>query len=185
MPKLALFGWPGAGKTTLSGLLALQLEEAGAAARMLKVGAPLYELQAVIYAMAGRPLPDGRVQDGQLLNALGFHLRRINPDALTEAFGLRVRQVERDTPQAVVLCDDVRAADIGAVTALGFRLVEITAPDPVRRERKSGRGDLSAGDDQHPTEAATDAVPWLRVDNSGSLDDLHAQAARIVREVLQ
>ncbi|MBH1933285.1 hypothetical protein I5Q34_03100 [Streptomyces sp. AV19] len=185
MPKLALFGRPGAGKTTLSGLLTVELAEAGADARILKVGAPLYELQAVIYAVAGRPLPDGRVQDGQLLNALGLHVRRINPGALTEAFGLRVRQVERDTPRAVVLCDDMRAADVDAVTALGFRLVEVTAPDPVRLERKGGRGDLSAGDDQHSTEAAVDAVPWLRVDNSGSLDDLRAQAARIIREVLR
>ncbi|MFC5719178.1 hypothetical protein ACFP1Z_03130 [Streptomyces gamaensis] len=185
MPKLALFGRPGAGKTTLSGLLALELAEAGADARILKVGAPLYELQAIIYAVAGRPLPDGRVQDGQLLNALGFHIRRINPGALTEAFGSRVRLVERDTPRAVVLCDDMRAADADAVTALGFRLIEVTAPDGVRRERKRGRGDLSAGDDQHPTEAAIDAVPWLSVDNSGSLDGLRVQAARIVREVLQ
>ncbi|MCC3773823.1 hypothetical protein [Streptomyces sp. UNOB3_S3] len=184
MPKVALYGRPGAGKTTLTGLLALELAEAGADALILKVGATLYELQAIIYAVAGRPLLDGRDQDGQLLNALGSQIRRINPDALTDAFGWRVRQAEQATPQAVLLCDDMRAPDVEAVVALGFRLVEVTAPEPLRLARKRSRGDLSAGDDQHITEAAIDAVPWLRVDNAGSLDDLRRQAAQVAREVM-
>ncbi|MEU1307786.1 ATP-binding protein [Streptomyces cinnamoneus] len=184
MPKIALYGRPGAGKTTLTGLLALELAEAGADVRVLKVGVTLYELQAIIYAVAGRPLLDGRDQDGQLLNALGSQIRRINPDALTDAFGWRVHQAEQAAPQSVLLCDDMRAPDVEAVAALGFRLVEVTAPEPVRLARKRGRGDLTAGDDQHVTEAVIDAVPWLRVDNAGSLDDLRQQATRIAREVL-
>lgn len=52
MPKVALYGRPGAGKSTFAGLLAQELALAGADVLTLKVGAPLYELQAVVYAMA-------------------------------------------------------------------------------------------------------------------------------------
>ncbi|MFJ5220140.1 AAA family ATPase [Streptomyces sp. NPDC088354] len=185
MPKVALHGRPGAGKSTLAGLLTQELTLAGADVLTLKVGAPLYELQAVVHAMAGRPLLDGTDQDGQLLNALGTHLRRINPDALTEAFTLRVRQAEDTRPDAVLVCDDLRAPDVDAVTGLGFVLVEVTAPDAVRLERKRGRADLSAGDERHPTEAPVAAAAWRRVDNAGSLDSLRERAAELAKEVLR
>ncbi|WP_445517251.1 hypothetical protein [Streptomyces sp. NEAU-174] len=185
MPRVALYGRPGAGKSTFAVLLAQELAAGGAEVRRLKLGAPLYELQAVVHAMAGRPLLSGGEQDGQLLNALGSQLRRINPHALTEAFAQRVRQAEQSRPGAVLVCDDLRAPDVEAVTALGFVLVEVTAPDPVRRLRKQERADLSAGDEDHPTEAPVDAVPWRQVDNTGSLDDLRGHAARLAGEVLR
>jgi DNA replication protein len=62
MPKVALYGRPGAGKSTLAGLLAQELARAGADVLTLKLGAPLYELQAVVHAMAGQPLLDGSEQ---------------------------------------------------------------------------------------------------------------------------
>lgn len=185
MPKVALYGRPGAGKSTFAGLLAQELALVGADVLTLKVGAPLYELQAVVYAMAGRPLLDGGEQDGLLLNALGAHLRRINPGALTEAFTRRVRQAEDTRPDAVLVCDDLRASDVDAVTGLGFVLVEVTAPDEVRLVRKQSRADLSAGDERHPTEAPVEAAPWRRVDNSGSLTVLRGRAAALAAEVLR
>lgn len=157
MARIALYGRPGAGKSTFAGLLAQEVEAAGAGVVRLRLGAPLYELQAVVHAVAGRPLLDGGVQDGLLLNALGEHLRRINPHALTDAFARRVRQAELGRPGAVLLCDDMRAPDVEAVAGLGFVLVEVTAPDPVRRRRKHARGDLSAGDEGHSTEAPVPA----------------------------
>ncbi|MFI1414993.1 AAA family ATPase [Streptomyces sp. NPDC020707] len=184
MPRVALCGRPGAGKSTFAGLLAQELALAGADVLTLKVGAPLYELQAVVHAMAGRPLLAGTDQDGQLLNALGSHLRRINPNALTEAFTQRVRQAQETCPEAVLLCDDLRAPDAEVVAGLGFFLVEVTAPDAVRRERKRKRADVSAGDEYHPTEAPVAAARWRRVDNSGDLDGLRERAAELVKEVL-
>jgi len=185
MPKVALYGRPGAGKSTFAGLLAQELALAGADVLTLKLGAPLYELQAVVHAMAGRPLLDRGEQDGQLLNALGTHLRRINPGALTEAFTRRVRQAEDTRPDAVLVCDDLRAPDVEAVTGLGFVLVEVTAPDAVRLARKRERADLSAGDEHHPTEAPVGAEPWRRVDNTGRLDGLRERAAELAGEVLR
>ncbi|MDX3075843.1 ATP-binding protein [Streptomyces sp. MI02-7b] len=185
MPKVALYGRPGAGKSTLAGLLAQELSLAGADVLALKMGAPLYELQAVVHAVAGCPLLNGTDQDGQLLNALGTHLRRINPSALTEAFTLRVRQAEDTRPDAVLVCDDLRAPDVQAVTDLGFVLVEVTAPDAVRLKRKRMRADLSSGDEHHPTEAPVTAAAWRRVDNAGSFDGLRERAAELAREVLR
>lgn len=185
MRKVALYGRPGAGKSTFAALLARELTLTGADVLTLKVGAPLYELQAVVHAMAGRPLLDGSEQDGQLLNALGTQLRRINPRALTEAFTRRVRQAEQVRPRAVLVCDDLRAPDVQAVTGLGFVLVEVTAPNAIRLARKQERADLSAGDENHPTEVPVEAVPWRRVDNSGSLDGLRERAAEIAGEVLR
>jgi Mrp family chromosome partitioning ATPase len=185
MPRIALYGKPGAGKSTFTALLIQELAAAGAEVTRLKLGAPLYELQAIVHAMAWRPLLDGSAQDGQLLNMLGGQLRRINPRALTETFTQRVRQTEQSRPGAVLVCDDLRAPDVVAVTALGFALVEVTASEMVRRLRKQERADLSAGDEDHPTEAPVDAVPWRRVDNTGSFDDLRGQAVRLAREVLR
>ncbi|MFI9772481.1 hypothetical protein ACIHJG_37365 [Streptomyces sp. NPDC052415] len=185
MPRIALYGRPGAGKSTFAALLAQELAHTGAQALTLKVGAPLYELQAVIHAVAGCPLLDGGEQDGRLLNSLGTHLRRINPNALTDVFIQRVRQAEQRRPDAVLVCDDVRAPDVAAVTGLGFVLVEVAADAAVRRERKAARGDLSAGDEHHATEAAVAAVAWRRVENTGSLDSLRKQAAELAAEVLR
>ncbi|MFF4409523.1 ATP-binding protein [Streptomyces sp. NPDC001404] len=185
MPKVALYGLPGVGKTTFTDLLAQEVTDAGADVLRIKLGAPLYELQAVIYAMAGRPLLSGSEQDGRLLNDLGSHLRRINPGALTSAFTRRVRLAEQTKSRAVLLCDDLRAPDVETVTGLGFVLVEITAPDAVRQDRKRARNDLAPGDEQHPTEAAVQATPWRRVDNAGSLAGLREQAAQLAAEVLR
>ncbi|MFJ2397395.1 hypothetical protein ACIOTI_32180 [Streptomyces sp. NPDC087843] len=184
MPKVALHGRSGAGKSTFARLLAQELTVAGADVMTLRLGTPLYELQSLVYAMAGRPLLDSSVQDGQLLNALGTHVRRINPGALTEMFAQRVLQAEQSRQGAVLICDDLRAPDVEAVTGLGFALVEVTAPDVLRLERKRHRADLSAGDDRHPTEAPVTATSWQRVDNTGSLDQLRERAVEMAAEVL-
>ncbi|MER6847667.1 hypothetical protein AB0A81_21040 [Streptomyces flaveolus] len=91
MPRIALYGRPGAGKSTFADVLAEESRRAGFQVRRLKLGAPLYEVQALVYAMAGRPLLEGGAQDGQLLNALGAAMRRINPEAPPAAFSARSR----------------------------------------------------------------------------------------------
>ncbi|MFQ6198817.1 hypothetical protein [Streptomyces sp. NPDC000405] len=131
--------------------------------------------------MAGRPVL-GHEQDGQLLNFLGSHLRQINPHALTEAFSRRVHHAEQVKPSAVQLCDDLRAPDAVAVTRLGFVLVEITAPQELRRARKQARADLTPGDEQHLTEVPLEATPWRRVENHGDLEGLREQAAQLAKE---
>lgn len=185
MRRIALFGPTGAGKSTLTTLLGQEVVAAGGEILTVKVGAPLYQVQGLVHALAGRPLLEGSRQDGVLLNFLGAHMRRINPDALTEAFARRVEQAEQVMPRAVLLCDDLRAPDVEAVTKLGFALVEVSAPEEVRRERRRARGDWSPGDEKHPTEELVTAVPWRRVDNHGSLASLRAKAAALALEILR
>jgi cytidine deaminase len=181
---LALYGLPGAGKSSFSRLVAAEFDAAGVAAVQVRLAAPLYELQAIIHAMAGRPLLDPRRQDGALLNDLGSHLRRINPAALTDMFARRVRQARCDHPGAALICDDMRAADTEAVLGLGFALVQVRAPESLRQSRKQARGDLSAGRDDHDTEAPAQCSPHYVVDNDGDMAQLQARATSLVRTVL-
>ncbi|MGW2652097.1 hypothetical protein ACWC1D_00320 [Streptomyces sp. NPDC001478] len=181
--RFALFGKPGAGKSTFAGLLRQECSASGRSLRIVKIAGPLYELQRTVYEAAGVSAPAAGVQDGQLLNALGAHLRRINPTCLTDAFAARVAAVHGEAPDAVVVCDDMRGPDAAALVGMGFRLVEITAPDEVRTARKARRGDLSPGDERHSTERPVEGEPWRRITNSGSLELLREQAARLLAEV--
>jgi hypothetical protein len=121
---------------------------------------------------------------GSQLNDLGAHLRRINPAALTDMFAQRVAQAFEDHPGSVLVCDDMRGADAPAVLGLGFTLVAVRAPESLRRSHKQARGDLSAGRDDHATEAPVECDPHHVVDNDGSLELLRARAADLVRRVL-
>ncbi|MBK3587391.1 ATP-binding protein [Streptomyces sp. MBT57] len=181
--SIALFGKPGAGKSTCAELLQQECSASGPSMRIVKIADPLYRLQRTVYEAAGVPAPVAGVQDGQLLNTLGAHLRRINPTCLTDAFAARVAAVHSEAPDAVVVCDDMRAPDAAALAGMGFLLVEITAPDEVRTTRKALRGDLSPGDERHCTERPIEVEPWRRITNSGGLEFLRRQAAGLLAEV--
>ncbi|MFE1558862.1 AAA family ATPase, partial [Streptomyces sp. NPDC058734] len=180
----ALYGPPGAGKSTAAQVLTQELASGGVEVVRLRLADPLYEAQRAIYAMAGRPLTDDTRQDGRLLNLLGTEMRRINPDALTGPFTIRVRKAEDERPKALLLCDDLRAPDVETVTALGFRLLEINAPAALCRSRRRARGDLTAGDDNHPTEVPLTVEPWRRIDNNGDLAEYRERLAAVARELI-
>ncbi|MFB7618320.1 hypothetical protein [Kitasatospora sp. NPDC056181] len=177
--RIATYGRPGAGKSTLTGMLADRLTSRGVHVVRIRLGAPLYDLQGIVYQVAGRPLVSPDRQDGQLLNALGSHLRRINPAALTDIFEAKVKEATGENSAAVILCDDARAADIEALDALGFTFVQIWAPDDFRRLRKAGRGDLSPGDENHPTETEITITPHHRIENAGSIQTLLVRAREL------
>ncbi|MEW9532847.1 hypothetical protein [Microbispora sp. NPDC049125] len=184
MIKLALYGKPGAGKSTLAELLGREFSAMGRPVVTLKLAAPLYTLQAVIHAFAGHPLIDVHQQDGLLLNDLAAHLRRINPAALTTPFAQRVAQAAALHPHGVALCDDMRAPDVDSLLSLGFTLVEVSAPEELRHIRKVARRDLSLGSDEHPTESVPACDPHYRVVNDGDAEQLRTRAAELAREML-
>lgn len=181
---IALHGRPGAGKSTLAKLLTEEAGKQGLDATTVKLAQPLYDLQEIIYERAGRPLQDTYRQDGKLLNFLGSHMQQINPEALTEDFERRVLELlSSNTPDQLLVCDDMRGNAVPALTRLGFTLVHVTAPEQVRRQRKQNRGDLTKGDDNHATEVPVDREPDHRIVNDGSLDDLRASAANLIAQV--
>ena len=105
MTRLALYGRPGAGKSTFTSLLTEALTEQGRAVVTLKVGALLYRLQEIVYVESGLPAPLSGQQDGQLLNILGTHVRRINPTALVDDFTRQVKRATATRPDVAILCD--------------------------------------------------------------------------------
>ncbi|GAA0270239.1 hypothetical protein GCM10010302_04750 [Streptomyces polychromogenes] len=183
MHKIALYGLPGAGKSTAARVLTEDLASEGIKVARFRLAEPLYQAQRVIYALADRPLADESQQDGRLLNMLGTEMRRINPAALTGPFVFRVRQAEKENSHAVLLCDDLRAPDVETVINLGFRLVEISAPAALRGARRQARGDLATGDENHPTEAPLTVEPWRRIDNAGDLFEFRTRVGLLVKEL--
>ncbi|MFE3455987.1 AAA family ATPase [Nocardiopsis aegyptia] len=182
--KIALYGPPGAGKSTLATLLAQEAELQGINAITVKLAQPLYDLQQSIYERAGRPLRDTYRQDGKLLNSLGSHLQRINPEALTEDFARRVSNLlSRQASNQLLVCDDMRGNAVPTLTHLGFTLVQVSAPEQLRRQRKQNRADLTRGDDNHVTEVPVDREPDHRIVNDGSLDNLRALALDLIEQV--
>ncbi|SCG53999.1 cytidine deaminase [Micromonospora halophytica] len=174
--RVALFGLPGAGKSTGAGLLREALAGMGRNVAVVKTAAPLYDVQEHFYGRAGSALTPGQ-QDGALLNFLGAHFRRAVPGFLLSDFAERCGTAllaGADT----LLCDDARPVDLPGLAEQGFRIVRITAPDALRRVRKSGRGDRIAGQDDHPTEAGGEAVVAdFEIDNAGTVDDLRGRLA--------
>jgi hypothetical protein len=181
--KLALCGAPGAGKSTTSGLLIEELAACGIPSLVLKLAEPLYQVQRLIYTFVGRSLPEPYRQDGELLNFLGSYLRRLRSDFLTEDFAARVRTMTAEQPGTALICDDLRAPDVAAVTGLGFQTVLIAAPDEVRRARRRTRGDLSEGSESHATEVPIMIEPDHILPNDGDLALLRERVSVLLKEV--
>ncbi|MGC4900455.1 hypothetical protein ACLQ2Y_14080 [Micromonospora echinospora] len=176
--RVALFGLPGAGKSTTVSLLTPELEAAGLRVSVVKLAQPLYDVQHAFYERLGESLTLGQ-QDGALLNFLGSHFRRISPDFLVADFARRCESAARSGAD-VLLCDDARPVDLGPLAASGFRLVKVSAPDALRRSRKAQRGDQSAGRDDHPTELGGESVvPDFELVNEGSLAELSRQVVAL------
>ncbi len=181
--RIALFGWPGAGKSTTASALRRVLTGMGREAAVVRIAAPLYDVQRSFYDRADTALGEGQ-QDGRLLNFLGSHFRQATPGFLLADFAQRCAGALLGGADAVV-CDDARPADFREVAEQGFTVVRVTAPDALRRERKSGRGDRLAGRDDHPTEAGVDDItPDYEIDNSGTLEELESQIRAVAEKLI-
>lgn len=189
--RIALFGAPGAGKSTSSNLLEQICRERSIGFHRVKLAEPLYYCQAAIYQIADRPLADRYTQDGELLNFLGAHLRKINPTVLIDRFRERVEAISAvqtgATPAATLtVCDDMRAVDAPPLRAMGFTFVRLTADPALCRQRRAGRGDASLGSHTHPTEQGLDGVQHdFTVANEGTLSELEARLESFLEALLR
>jgi cytidine deaminase len=171
---IALFGLPGAGKSTSALILRRLIDESGRKVAVVKIAAPLYDVQRQFYERAAAPLAEGR-QDGTLLNFLGTHFRQMVPGFLLDDFATRCEFAALAGADAII-CDDARPVDLPGLAAHGFTLVRVAAPDALRRSRKAVRDDVTRGQDDHPTEAGVeDAAADLEIVNAGDLSDLEIQ----------
>ena len=177
--RIALYGLPGAGKSTSAGLVRDILTRKGRRPAVVKLGAPLYDVQDAFHRRLDSPLESGR-QDGALLNFLGSHFRARSATFLADDLAERCAYAVVAGADALV-CDDARPTDIDGLRSAGFAIVRVSAPDELRQARKAGRDDLTAGDDRHPSELGAElVVADHEVHNAGSTADLGEALARVV-----
>lgn len=177
--RIAVIGHSGCGKSTTAGLVADFAARSGLRHAVVKLAAPLYDLQAAVYRRAGVALAPG-AQDQVLLEALADALRRIRPDSLVADFTARMAAVDAD----VVINDDLRdpEVDAPALRALGFRVVRVTADPATQAARLAARDDLTRSD---RSTAGLDRIEADAVlDNSGPLTALADSVPRLLRSWL-
>jgi cytidine deaminase len=146
-------------------MLQERLRDSDRKAVVLKLADPLYRLQAVYYAVAGRSLAPGE-QDQVLLESIARHLRRISPASLANDFENRLASCNAD----VVINEDLRDLDTDYpfLCNLGARFVRLTVAEPVRRARLAARKDLSTVLESETTLRLAEITPDLVIDNSSS-----------------
>jgi len=139
--RLSLVGHSGSGKSTCAELLGRALEKRGLSVEVLKVAAPLYRVQSLVYDLCGIPMTDGS-QDQVLLECVAGHMRRISPTSLADDFERRLGAISADA----VLNDDVRDREIDypRLRNLGFRFIKVWCDGEVRLERLRRRGDITS-----------------------------------------
>lgn len=181
MLKIALTGLPGVGKSTASKLLLQTLMDRQINAEVIKLAAPLYDIQTAFYKRIETPLLEEQ-QDGQLLNFLGGHFRKVDPEFLGRDLAWRCSAAILSGARALI-CDDARPLDLETLHKQGFTIIRIVAPDDLRKARKTARGDKFSGDDNHPTERSPEGANWtadITINNDGGIDVFEQQILRIL-----
>ena len=174
--KLALLGNTGVGKDTFVRIF--QKRYAYLSMHLIKLATPLYEGQNAIYELCGRKI-EPEVQDGILLNFLGNHMRRINPDVIKECF-LRDLHKKGQEPD-LIICHDTRPLDVSFVRDAGFFVLNIASDSEIALERRKARGDLSLGSSDHHTEKGLSSELYdAQILNNGTLEDFEQKIVKFI-----
>jgi dephospho-CoA kinase len=180
--KVALYGLSGSGKSTIAAMLNTSLTRRGVSVEIVKLAAPLYQLQAHIYATVGHEIGAWE-HDNELLRTLAGQLRRISPDFIVEDFLDRVRASTAD----VVITDDLRDSqvDYPRLAAEGFCFLRVRCSDEVRAGRIMARGDRSVVPDSDATWGYDRITPhWIVDTTSPDQDDRYHQVEIILTKLL-
>lgn len=179
--RLSLVAPSGSGKSTATALVRDAFERRGLKVAVLKLAAPLYDLQAAVYGACGRHVDSGQ-QDQQLLELIATQMRRIAPRALVDDFGRRLAALSCD----VVLNDDLRddVVDWPWMKEHGFSAVRVEVAEALRRGRLQSRADLTVVE-HSPLDAQ---VARIHADyvlhNNGTLEELSAQVEQLTERCL-
>jgi hypothetical protein len=180
--RISLIAPSGAGKSTVAGLLKSVFESSGRSVQILKLAAPLYQLQAGFYRECGVDLTAG-LQDQHLLEVIATEMRRITPQSLVLNFGERLASANAD----VVLNDDLRddQTDWPWMRHNGFTVVRVVAGAALRNQRLQSRGDLTLVKESPLNAQIARICEDCTVTNEGSLDALRAQVQALAASLLQ
>ena len=151
--------------------------------KYIRLADPLYLAQQAIYKICGKE-KDFSTQDGELLNFLGSHMRKINPNVLQEHFSKSLNNITSDID--LIICMDVRPKDISFVKKEDFFLVNISAPPTVTLQRRKNRNDLSLGSSHHPTEQGlSPKLIDAHIENNGTLDEFKEKVKFLITRVMK
>lgn len=181
MLKIALTGLPGVGKSTASKILMNALINRQINAKVIKLAAPLYDIQTAFYKRLELALLEEQ-QDGQLLNFLGGHFRKVDPEFLSRDLAWRCSAAILTGARALI-CDDARPLDLQALHDQGFIIIKVVAPEELRRVRKIARGDKFRGDDNHSTERSVEGADWnadITINNEGGIDEFEQHVLQLL-----
>lgn len=187
--KVAIFGLPGVGKTTMAMLIQEHCAGLAIAFRRIKLGDPLYEVQSYIYELAGRQLADFYTHDTELLSFLGAHIRKLNPAALLDRFAEKHDAVLRDLSQSderqsIIVCDDMRLPDSGFLRELGFFFVRLVASEEICNQRQIERGDHSFAPMPSAINRGFDGISEDElIVNNGSIEDLRSRTISVISDL--
>lgn len=177
MAHLALLGNTGTGKDTF--VRTIQKRRPALSLNLIRLADPLYQAQHEIYKICKRE-KEFFSQDGVLLNFLGQHMRRINPNVIRESFLSRLQPA----PQAdLTICPDVRPIDLAFIKQAGFFVLQITADPLVAQERRKKRGDLSLGSSSDPMEPPAHLFPEAdaHIANDATLEEYEQRIAELLK----
>lgn len=176
--KIALLGNTGVGKGTFASFLEEIIEDRQV--QRLKLAKPLYDAQQDVYDICG-VIKQYDVQDGELLNFLGAHMRKINPKVLEDCLRERLTNIDCD----VVVCDDARPKDVAYLKELGFIIVEIITRPEITGARRELRGDVTLGSSNHSSEnGQRDIESDYTIINESTIEDFRESAERFVETAL-
>lgn len=179
--KLGLLGTTGVGKDTCVQIIKNQFPDL--ALSVIRLADPLYQAQDAIYKIC-KKAKDFDSQDGELLNFLGSHMRKINPEVLKESF---LETLQRTNPNVhCMICSDVRAIDVPFVREAGFVMIHIDTDPKIALERRKMRGDVSLGKSNHDTEKGI--CPSLydhQLINNGSLEEFQESIKTLISSLIQ
>lgn len=177
--KLAILGTTGVGKDTCLTIIRDQFPNLNIKA--IRLAEPLYQAQQAIYTLCGCD-KDFWSQDGELLNFLGSHMRKINPNVLKEQFLKNLKNIPSDIN--LIICSDTRPLDIPFVKAEGFFLVHIFCDPEIALKRRKLRKDLSLGNSTHSTEQGlSDELFDARVENNGTFEEFQEKIVSLMKRL--
>lgn len=122
--KICFLAPTGYGKTTGAEILSEIYK-----IKTIKIATPLYEMQEEFYKKIGMNI--GNTQDGELLQFLGYKIRKENSKYLLERF---IKELEEASENyEIIINDDCRPNDYEYLKELGFMFIKING---FERERK-------------------------------------------------
>jgi hypothetical protein len=136
---ISLLAPSGSGKSTVAQMIQARAATYGMQCAVVKLAAPLYELQSQIYRLARLPLSGG-AQNHYVLENCADQLRALNPDCIVADF---LERVQASTAQ-VIINDDLRdpLTDWPRLREIGFKAIRIVAARETRAARMRARNDL-------------------------------------------